>query len=330
MARAARGAALVERLAAIEEAGGDGTLPLPGGAALELTHLARVVFPKDRITKGDLLRYYARMSPFVLPTMADRPLVLRRFPRGIAGPAFYQQRAPAEPPDGVCVEPVQEANGTTRLRFVGGSLATLLHTIQLGAISVDPWHARVGSLATPDYTIVDLDPGPKAPFARVVEVALLVKEEMDALGLRGAAKTSGSSGLHIYLPLPPRTPEETARLLAQLVATRVAERHPRIATIERSVRARPAGAVYVDFLQNIGGKTVAAAWCVRAKPGATVSTPLAWEELDDDLDARAFTIETVPDRAARDGNRWAKAMKARNPLRDLLGGGARASRSAVA
>jgi bifunctional non-homologous end joining protein LigD len=315
----APGDAAVARLDEIERAGGDGALRLPGGAALDVTHLARVVFPKDGVTKGDLMRYYARMAPFVLPTMADRPLVLRRFPHGIAGPAFYQQRAPAEPPDGVRVEPIEEANGTTRDRFIGGTLATLLHSIQLGAISVDPWHARVGSLATPDYTIVDLDPGPKAPFRRVVEVALAVKEVMDEQGLRGALKTSGSTGLHVYLPLPAGTPEEAARLLAQLVATRVTERRPRIATVERSVRARPAGAVYVDYLQNIGGKTVAAAWCVRAKPGATVSTPLDWEELDDDLDPKAFTIETVPRRAARRGDGWTKAMKAPNPLREILG-----------
>jgi bifunctional non-homologous end joining protein LigD len=314
----AHGDAAAARLDEIERAGGDGALRLPGGAALDVTNLARVVFPKDGVTKGDLMRYYARMAPFVLPTMADRPLVLRRFPNGIAGPAFYQQRAPAEPPAGVRVEPIEEANGATRDRFVGGSLATLLHTIQLGAISVDPWHARVGSLATPDYTIVDLDPGPKAPFARVVEVALAVKAVMDEHGLRGALKTSGSTGLHVYLPLPAGTPEETARLLAQLVATRVAERHPRIATIERSVRARPAGSVYVDYLQNIGGKTVAAAWCVRAKPGATVSTPLDWSELGDDLDPKAFTIESVPARAAKRGDGWAKAMKGQNPLTEIL------------
>ena len=326
----ARAAGIVARVAAIEEAGGDGALRLPGGATLPLTHLRRVVFPKDGITKGDVLRYYARMAPFVLRTMADRPLVLRRFPHGIAGAAFYQQRAPVSPPEGVRVEPVKEANGTTRTRFVGGDLATLLHTIQLGAISVDPWHARVGSLATPDYTIVDLDPGPKAPFARVVEVAREVKAVMDALGLRGALKTSGSTGLHIYLPLPPGTPEEAARLLAQLVATRVAERRPRIATIERSVGARAAAAVYVDYLQNIGGKTVAAAWCVRAKPGATVSTPLSWNELDEKLDPRDFTIATVPERAERAGDGWAKAMKARNPLRDLLGRRARPPRAALA
>ena len=329
MPRAVSGGAVVTRLEAIERGGGSGTLVLPGGAALALTHLDRVVFPRDRITKGALLRYYARMAGAVLPTMADRPLVLRRFPRGIAGPAFYQQRAAADPPTGVRTEAVEEANGATRTRFVGGSLATLLHTIQLGAISVDPWHARLDALDTPDYAIVDLDPGPTAPFARVVEVALAVKEAMDALGLRGAAKTSGSSGVHIYLPLPARTPEDAARLLAQLVATRVAERLPRLATLERSVRARPAGAVYVDYLQNIRGKTVAAAWCVRARPGATVSTPLAWEELDDRLDPRAFTIATAPARAARDGDRWGEAMRARNPLHELVGARWRGARPAA-
>jgi bifunctional non-homologous end joining protein LigD len=145
-----------------------------------------------------------------------------------------------------------------------------------------------------------------------VAVARYVKETLDALGLHGAVKTSGASGIHIYLPLPPRTPAEAATLLAQLVATRVATAHPREATVTRAVKARATTSVYVDYLQNIVGKTVAGPYCVRAVPGAQVSTPLDWSELTDDLTPAAFTIETVPPRLAERGDLWAAAMKKRN------------------
>jgi bifunctional non-homologous end joining protein LigD len=206
-----------------------------------------------------------------------------------------------------------------------------LYTIQLGAISVDPWHGRVGALEYADYTILDLDPGPRATFARVVETARWVQDELDALGLSGIAKTSGSSGIHIYVPLPPRTSEETALLVAQLIATRVADAHPRDATIERSVKARPPAAVYVDYLQNIRGKTVAGVYSVRARPGATVSTPLQWNEVVPSLDPKSFTIETVPARVRRLGDLWSGAMRTKNSLRGVLdraasGAGARKAR----
>jgi bifunctional non-homologous end joining protein LigD len=192
-----------------------------------------------------------------------------------------------------------------------------LYAVQLGAVSLDPFHGRVDALGTADYAVIDLDPGPKASFARVVEVASWVKAELDALGLRAALKTSGATGLHVVLPLPRRTSAESALLLAQLVATRVAAAHPRVATVERTVRARRADAVYVDYLQNIPGKTVAGAYSVRARPGATVSTPLAWEELHAALDPAAFTIRTVPARLAAVGDLWRAAMRERNTARAL-------------
>jgi bifunctional non-homologous end joining protein LigD len=218
----------------------------------------------------------------------------------------------------VRVETIHNEENVEQRRVVGGDLATLLYTVQLGAVSVDPWHGRVGALEYADYTILDLDPGPRATFARVVDVARWVHEEMERLGLEGIAKTSGSTGIHIFIPLPPKTPEEAALLVAQLIATRVAEAHPREATIERSVKARPPAAVYVDYLQNIRAKTVAGVYAARAKPGATVSTPLRWSELTPSLDPRAFTIATVPDRIARVGDLWGKAMSRRNSLGGVL------------
>ncbi len=301
-------------LTTAEQEGRDADVTLPGGVSLRLTSLDKVWYPgrAGGYTKGDVFRHYVRVAPLILPVMADRPLVLKRFPDGIKGEAFYQQKAPANPPRGVRVETIQDTDGDLAERVVGGTLATLLYQVQLGTISVDPWHARVSSLDFADYTVIDLDPGPRAKFERVVEVATFVKEELDRLGLHGAIKTSGASGLHIFLPLPPRTTNESALLIAQLIATRVATAHPKEATVERTVAQRPKATVYVDYLQNVLGKTVAAAYAVRARPGATVSTPIDWSELTPSLDPKNFTIENVSERFARVGDLWNPILKRRN------------------
>jgi bifunctional non-homologous end joining protein LigD len=306
------GAALKE----IEEGAGSGTIEIASGSSFAVTNLDKVFFRRKKLTKGDLMRYYAAVSPLVLPVMKDRPLVLKRFPNGAGGQSFFQQNA-GETPLGVRVETIETQGGSTNLRIVGGDLYTLLYTVQLGSISVDPWHARIKSLDFADYTILDLDPGPRATFSRVIQVARWVKEVLDQLGLHAGLKTSGSSGLHIYLPLPPKTPNETATLVAQIIATRVAETHPKVATIARSVKTRGATTVYVDYLQNIIGKTVAAAYSARANEDALVSTPLAWDELTEDLDPRDFTIETAPARFAEVGDIWSVALKKPNSLKTL-------------
>jgi bifunctional non-homologous end joining protein LigD len=316
-ARSLNSDGIVEQLNEIQENGGSGRLEISRDVAIDVSNLGKIFFPKKKLTKGDLLRYYATVAPFILPVMADRPLVLKRFPNGVTGPSFFQQNA-GEVPEIVRTETIHTQGGSTNLRIVGGDLATLLYTIQLGAVSVDPWHSRVQSLDHADYTIIDLDPGPRAPFSRVVEVARYAKEVMDSLGLHGALKTSGSSGMHIYIPLPPDTPNEAATLVAQIVATRVSEEHPKIATIERWVKQRGAAQVYVDYLQNIIGKTVAAAYAARANPDAMVSTPLDWDELTDDLDPREFTIETAPARFEEVGDIWAKQLKKKNSLKALV------------
>src|SRR5262249_28318612 len=158
--------------------------------------------------------------------------------------AFYQQKAPANPPNGVRVDTIEDADGDRVDRLVGGTLSTLLYQVQLGTISVDPWHARVKSLGVADYSVIDLDPGPRATSERVVEGARWVKTGLDRRGLVAALKTSGPPGLPIFLPLPPRTSNEASLLIAQLVATRVANAHPREATVERAVSARPKATVY--------------------------------------------------------------------------------------
>jgi bifunctional non-homologous end joining protein LigD len=311
-------ASVIAQLTEIEEKGGEGSLDFGGGKTLKVSNLYKVFFPREKYTKGDVMRYYARIADFILPTIEDRPLVLKRFPNGIEGESFYQQKAADTTPPGVRVEIIETGGGEKQPRYVGGDLLTLLYTIQLGAISVDPWHSRVQSLEYADYTIIDLDPGPRANFGRVIQVARWAKEVMDGFSLNAAIKTSGSTGLHIYLPLPPKTPNEAATLVAQLIATKVADAHPKEATVERFVKARGGAMVYVDYLQNIQGKTVAGPYCVRAKPGAPVSTPLEWRELTDDLDPREFNIESAPGRFEKIGDIWNEAMRKKNSLRALV------------
>ncbi len=315
--RKSRVSPVVGELRRIEESGGSGTARFGRGLTLDVSNLDKVYFPAAGYTKGDVMRYYATVRNYVLPVIADRPLVLRRFPNGIDGKAFYQHRA-TRVPDGVRTEPVALGDDAEAVPFlIGGDLATLLYTVQLGAISVDPWHGRIDDVHAADYAILDLDPGPRASFARVVEVARAVRTVLDDLGLRAALKTSGATGLHIHVPLARGTSAETALILGQLVATRVAVAQPKIATIERKVAARARDAVYVDYLQNIPGKTVAGAYSVRARAGATVSTPLAWDELTDSLDPAVFTIETVPERLEQVGDLWRAVMRKRNSKRVL-------------
>jgi bifunctional non-homologous end joining protein LigD len=311
-------ASLLEQLTALEEKGGDGSLEFGGGKKLKVSNLDKVFFPKERYTKGDVMRYYTRIADYILPTIQDRPLVLKRFPNGIDGESFYQQKASETTPPGVRVEVIVTEGGEKQPRYIGGDLITLLYTVQLGAISVDPWHSRVQSLEYADYTIIDLDPGPRANFSRVVQVARWAKEVIDGFGLNAAIKTSGSTGLHIYLPLPPKTPNQAATIVAQMIATKVVDAHPKETTIERFVKARGAATVYVDYLQNIQGKTVAGPYCVRAKPGATVSTPLKWTELTDALDPRDFHLGNAAERFERIGDIWNEAMRKKNSLRALV------------
>ena len=309
---------IIQRLTDIEEKRGDGTLEFDDGRTLKVSNLEKIFFPKEKFSKGDVMRYYARIAGFILPTMQDRPLVLKRFPNGIEAESFYQQKASETTPPEVRVEEIVTDNGDKQPRYIGGDLLTLLYTIQLGAISVDPWHSHVPTLQFADYTIIDLDPGPRANFQRVVQIARWAKEVIDGFGLHAGIKTSGSDGLHIYLPLPPKTPNEAATLVAQVIAAKVASAHPKEATIERMVKARGAAMVYVDYLQNIQGKTVAGAYCVRAKPGATVSTPLRWNELNDDLDPRDFHLGNAAERFEKIGDIWSEAMKQKNSLRALV------------
>lgn len=303
--------AVVAQLQALEDARRDGTLELPDGLRLSVTNLAKPFWPALKLTKGDLFRYYATVAPYILPAVQDRPLVMKRFPNGVDGKAFYQQRSRQEnPPPGVRVEiiaddidPIGEPDAQ---RLIGGSLVTLLYMTQIAAISQDPWFSRVQSPLQADYVAIDLDPGDGTTFPTVLEVARLVHDELASMKVPSVPKTSGSSGLHIYIPLAPGTTYESGMLFCQIVATVVATRHPKIATVERTVRARRKGTVYVDYLQNILGKTLATAYSARASDYAGVSTPLEWKEVFEDIDPRDFTIRTAPARFTKVGDLWAR------------------------
>lgn len=311
-------AAVIEQLRANAKAA-NATIQVDSKTKLAFTSLGKMFFPVAKITKGRLLEYYVEVAPYLLPALDDRPLVLKRYPNGIDADAFYQQKAPDKVPPGIRVEEVADDGIETQQRLIGGGLATLLYIVQLGAISTDPWHSRVQSIAEPDYSIVDLDPGPKATFKRVIQVARWVKEELDELGLHGVPKTSGASGIHVVLPLPRGATYEISRTLAELVARRVNEKHPRETTIHRWVKSRPPAAVYVDYLQNIRGKTVASVYSARAETYASVSTPLKWSEITDDLHPRDFTLETLPKRLKRVGDLWAAGMRRPNRLPGIIG-----------
>jgi bifunctional non-homologous end joining protein LigD len=288
---------------------GSGKLELPGGAVLELGNLGKPLWPALGLTKGDLFRYYLAVSPFLLPVVRDRPLVMKRFPDGIAGNAFYQQRAPEPVPRGVRSERV-DIGDDVPARLVGGELATLLHMVQLAVISQDPWFSRAQSPQQMDFAAIDLDPMAEAPFSRVRDVARWVHDELDALGIPGWLKTSGSRGLHIFVPLRPGTSYESGMLFCQIVASFVVHQHPKSATVERTVNKRDPKTVYIDCLQNISGKTLACAYSARASDYAGASTPLGWDELDHRLDPRAFTIQTLPARLAEVGDLWAALRQA--------------------
>ena len=310
-------AAIIARLEELERSRKRGTLVLDAGVRVPVGNLDKVFWPSSTITKGELMRFYARISPYLLPAVADRPLVMKRFPNGVDGKTFYQHRAPSPRPDGLPVAAIRESpeRPDTEVPYlIGGSLATLLYMAQLAAISQDPWFSRLPPIDHADVAAFDLDPMPGASFAKVLDVACWIHDELEKIGVAGVPKTSGSEGLHIYVPLPPDTPYEAGMLFCQIIATIVSTNHPKAATVERMVRVRPAGTVYIDYLQNIHGKTLATAYSARASAFAGVSTPLGWDEVHTGVARRlrpqAFTIRTIWSRLERVGDLWAPLRQA--------------------
>ena len=273
------------------------------GERVSLTSLDRVYWPDEKLTKFDLLCYYLRVSDLILPFLKDRPAILQRYPRGIKAPMFFQQDTESAPAFIKTVTLVNQ-EGREVNYSVFTTAGSLLHFVNLGTIEQHPWHSTLKHLDKPDYFMLDLDPK-QAPWQNVLDVALLCKEVFDELGLPAFPKTSGSSGIHIYVPLKPKYTYGKIAAIAEGLAAEVARRAPKIATIQRSLAKRQKQQVYVDAMQNARGKTIAAAFSARAKPGATVSMPLTWKQIEKGVKISDFTIENVPTLVKKkNGNAW--------------------------
>ncbi len=282
------------------------------------TNTGKVFWPAEGLTKGDLLAYYDRVADLLLPHLRERPVHLNRFPDGIEGKSFYQREAKPDTPAWVPTASIPseskgESKGDAVPQFVCGERETLLYLINLGSIDLHPWMSRLASLDSPDWCVIDLDPK-SAPFTSVVRIARTVGKILRGCGLRPLLKTSGASGLHVYVPLAPGYSYEQSRMFAELVARCAVREHPDLATVERRVGSRD-GKVYLDYLQNHRGDTVVPPYVVRPVPGASVSTPLEWDELEGDLHPSSFTLRTAPARFERVGDLFGAA---RTDGQDLL------------
>jgi bifunctional non-homologous end joining protein LigD len=291
------------RTRAPAEASPDTPAPADRGAApdasrVRLTNLAKVFWPAEGYTKGDLIAYYDTIAPRLLPYLHDRPIVLTRYPDGITGKSFFQKDAPEFAPDWIRTERIYSKDTDREIDyFVVDDAEALRYVANMGTIPIHVWSARVPALERPDWLVLDLDPK-GAPFTDVVRVAQVLRRLLDDLELSSHVKTSGATGLHVLVPVGARYTHEQARTLARLLAALVVEAAPAIATLARPLGAR-AGKVYVDFGQNGHGRTIAAPFSVRPLPGAPVSCPLDWHEVTARLDPSRFTIRTVPRRFAK-------------------------------
>lgn len=283
------------------------------GENVSLTSLERVYWPNEKITKFELLCYYIQIAPRLLPYLKDRPAILQRWPRGVNAPMFFQQDLESAPR---FVKTVRLTNleGRELDYAVYTTTASLLHLVNLGTIEQHPWHSTTRKLSKPDWIALDLDPK-KAPWENVLQVALLVKAVCDEIGLRAFPKTSGSSGIHIYLPLKPTNEYDSVADFAKLLAGEIAQRKPAIATVERSIAKRKRDQVYVDWMQNARGKSLASVYTTRAKPKATVSMPLTWKQIEKGVEISDFTIRNVPTLIDKTGDPWAEFFASRQTLK---------------
>ena len=297
---------------ALKQPKGDLLLNLDG-KRVSLTSLERIYWPDERLTKFDLVCYYLRISQVAMPFLENRPAILQRWPRGINAPMFFQQDLESAP-DFIKTVHLTNQEGRELDYAVYTTAASLLHFVNLGTIEQHPWHSTIKRLSKPDWIAIDLDPK-KAPWENVLQVALTVKEVCDELGLKGFPKTSGSSGMHVYIPLQPKNDYESVAEFARLLAAEVANRTPAIATVERTISRRGSDQVYVDAMQNARGKSLAAVFTARAKPGATVSMPLTWKQVESGVKLTDFTIRNVPDLIKKKGNPWDKFFDSRQSLK---------------
>ncbi len=248
-----------------------------------------------------------------MPYLEDRPAILQRYPRGIKAPMFFQQDIESAP-SFIKTKRLTNQEGRELDYAVFTTIGSLLYLVNLGTIEQHPWHSTIKHLDKPDYLMLDLDPK-QAPWENVLQVALVCKEVFDEVGLPAFPKTSGSSGIHIYLPLKPKYEYGKVAAVAEALASEVAQRSPKIATVQRSLAKRQKQQVYVDAMQNARGKTIAAPYSVRAKPGATASMPLNWKQIEKGVKISDFTIQNVPALVRKNGDAWKEFFESRQELK---------------
>lgn len=271
------------------------------GHTLRFTNLDKVYWPKEKYTKRDMLNYYYEVASYMLPYLKDRPQSLNRFPNGIDGKSFYHKDITATAPSWIKMEPYTTSDGKHKNFLVPEDEAAILYMANLGAIEMNPWNSTIHHEDYPDWCLIDLDPSEKNSFDQVIETALVTREVLDNMKVPGYVKTSGSTGIHIYIPLGAKYTYDQCQLFGKLIATQVHHLLPEYTSIERLTKNRK-GKLYVDYLQNRPKATLAAPYSLRPKPGATVSMPLYWDEVKKGLRMKDFTIRNAVERIKSEGD----------------------------
>lgn len=286
-----------------------------GKRRIKLTNLGKLFWPEAEggITKRDLLQYYADVSPWLLPHLRDRAMVMKRYPNGANGKCFFMKRVPEPHPDWLETCTIDHKSGNVIDFPVVNDLASLLWVVNLGCIDLNQWYARCDDVDRPDYLHFDLDPVKKGSvtFARVLDAALAVRDALETLGMRPLVKTTGSAGVHIYVPIVRGPTQKQVWTFAKALAQALAARHPKLLTAEYRIAERPAGRVLVDYNQNAWGRTLASLYSPRPRPRASVSTPLSWAEVEKGVKIEDFRIDNVPARLRKIGDLW-KPLLARS------------------
>jgi bifunctional non-homologous end joining protein LigD len=292
----------------------DGNVELTlGGHPVRLTNLGKLFWPESEgaITKRDLLQYYADVSPWLLPHLRDRAMVMKRYPNGAKGKCFFMKRVPDPHPDWLETCTIDHKSGNVIDFPIVNDLASLLWVVNLGCIDLNQWYARCDDVDRPDYLHFDLDPVPGVRFAKVLDAALAVREALEALGMTPLVKTTGSKGVHLYVPIVRGPLQKDVWTFAKALAQALAARHPTLLTAIYRVADRPRGRVLVDYNQNAWGRTLASIYSTRPKPRASVSTPLTWKEVEKGVKIEDFRIDTVPARLKRIGDLWQPLLESR-------------------
>lgn len=295
------------------------------GKDVHLTNLQKVYWPKEKFRKGDTVNYYLKMAPYILPYLLDRPHSLNRHPNGIEAPNFFQKDMKGKVPEWVeTFEEFSESTNTAVHYFVCSNEASLIYMANLGCIEINPWHARKKNYLKPDWCLIDLDPYESNTFDEVVEVANVVKKILDSIGAASCVKTSGSTGIHIYIPLGAKYDFEASKNFAEAVVMLVNGELPELTSLERNPAKRE-GKIYLDFLQNKETQTAAAPYSLRPKPGVPVSTPLHWSEVKPGLTPTTWHAKNIYDRVKTEGDLFKPVLgntidvkKAMQQLQSLL------------